>query len=227
MKKCSNTGVGDLLHGYELNILNAAEADAFELHMLECEYCRNELVSFEGAAEYIRSSDGSRRIVEDVIRSNDSPRSFVQSVVNQIWPRNVILPLRPAFLMVLLMLIVGTKYVTRTSEMPIPQRIYPIDRLTSLASMRTGEQGKIFKAAERNVLTVIFNDISIESKYLLKIISKSDGKEHYSNENTRFNESGATLLLLEPNSLPPGEYLIKLQDSAGNARWPEQQFRYE
>ena len=39
MSDCTNKEIGKLLYSYQLGLLSEAEADAFEVHLLECPAC--------------------------------------------------------------------------------------------------------------------------------------------------------------------------------------------
>jgi predicted Zn-dependent protease/TolB-like protein len=54
--KCNNGKFGEMLHAYELNLLTDEDREAFELHLLECEYC---------ACEVGRLHDVSRLLSHD------------------------------------------------------------------------------------------------------------------------------------------------------------------
>lgn len=227
MKKCSNKLVGELLHGYELKILTPQETEDFELHLLECDLCREEVAAFSASAEFIRTSPESRNFVDIVLRKQVRGDSRINRILSQLWPANISPILRPAVLLLILISIIGLNFSRQTMRVTSKQGIYQVDNLSSLSSTRSAEAGQTLKSSERNVLTLIFKDTWSDSIYALKVVSRESAQIFYENANTRFNSSEATILLIEPNSLPIGAYEIVLFDSAGKSRWGNQYFQYE
>lgn len=227
MKKCSNARVGALLHGYELQILTPHETEEFELHLLECEICREEVAAFSASADFIRMSSESRKFVDIVLKKQVRGDSRISRILSQLWPKNISPILRPAVLLLLLISIVGVNFFRQTTRVAGKPGIYQVDNLSSLSTTRSAEAGQTLKSSERNVLTLIFKDTWSDSTYALKVVSRESAQIFYENANTRFNSSEATILLIEPNSLPIGAYEIVLFDSAGKSRWGNQYFQYE
>ncbi len=52
--RCTDPMVGHFLLAYELDALTQAQVDLFERHLLACEHCRGEVVSFSPAASELR-----------------------------------------------------------------------------------------------------------------------------------------------------------------------------
>ena len=63
MSNCINSKIGSLIHAYELNALNEENCEKFELHLMECEFCFNEIKRFENEAVFFRSSDEIKQAI--------------------------------------------------------------------------------------------------------------------------------------------------------------------
>ncbi len=227
IKKCTNQRVGALLHGYELQILTSREVEDFELHLMECEMCRNEVAILSASAEFIRTSPESRKFVDIVLENQVRSRTRINRIVSQLWPTNISAILRPAVLLLLLISIVGLSFFRQTARSVGESGIYPVDILSSLSSTRSVNADQTLKSSDRNVLTLVFKDTWTDSVYTLRVLSRESSQIYYENSDTRFNTSEATVLLLEPNALPTGEYEIELCDAGGKSRWRKQSFQYE
>jgi tetratricopeptide (TPR) repeat protein len=66
MLECSHPEIGKKIHAYELGLLDGDELDQFETHLLECDYCYNEVVKFRTPAHIILTD---QKIISDVRNS--------------------------------------------------------------------------------------------------------------------------------------------------------------
>ena len=55
MDKCIDKKLGAKLYAYEIDLLDEAEKEEFEMHLLECKYCNGRAQEFAKEAEIIRS----------------------------------------------------------------------------------------------------------------------------------------------------------------------------
>lgn len=53
MSRCIDSDLGNLLHDFELGLLDDVDRPRFELHLYDCEYCCEELQRFESSARLI------------------------------------------------------------------------------------------------------------------------------------------------------------------------------
>lgn len=56
MKKCTNPEIGQMIGRYEFNLLDPAEKDAFESHLIKCDACFQDLYEFSPVARIIKEN---------------------------------------------------------------------------------------------------------------------------------------------------------------------------
>jgi hypothetical protein len=68
MSDCTNPEVGRMLHDYELHLLSVEDERIFELHIFECEHCREQLRTFSDVSRIIRHDPDARALIDSVGR---------------------------------------------------------------------------------------------------------------------------------------------------------------
>lgn len=106
MNKCTNPKLGTMLHAYELKALNESDSEKFELHLLECDFCFNELSSFNDQAAFLLNDRHVRQMVELQSRQQEQSADRRKSFWSYLWPVDSPLVLKPAFAYALTVLIV-------------------------------------------------------------------------------------------------------------------------
>lgn len=66
MAECSNQRFKNMIHLYELDLLPEKDRQEFELHLFECEDCRNSLLQFESTADHLRNSRNVRALINQI-----------------------------------------------------------------------------------------------------------------------------------------------------------------
>ncbi|MBN1212770.1 MAG: tetratricopeptide repeat protein [candidate division Zixibacteria bacterium] len=65
MSECTDKKLGAKLYAFELGLLNDEEREEFEIHLIECPFCKNRASKFSEAAELIRTDPDLRATVAD------------------------------------------------------------------------------------------------------------------------------------------------------------------
>ncbi len=76
--KCSNKRFQDMLHAYELHMLSGKDLEAFERHLLECEYCAREVARLKDVSELLEYDAQVALSLEQVV-SRDEENSSASS----------------------------------------------------------------------------------------------------------------------------------------------------
>ncbi|UCD95584.1 MAG: tetratricopeptide repeat protein [Candidatus Zixiibacteriota bacterium] len=63
MGECTDIRFKNMLHSYELDLLSEKDRQEFELHLFECESCRNSIEQFQRTAEHLRHSHRVRALL--------------------------------------------------------------------------------------------------------------------------------------------------------------------
>ncbi|MBU0985422.1 MAG: tetratricopeptide repeat protein, partial [candidate division Zixibacteria bacterium] len=70
MSECINKRLGERLYAYELGMLNDADRDEFEVHLLECDFCRAEAESFLPTVSLLTDDSQTRDRVSELVGEN-------------------------------------------------------------------------------------------------------------------------------------------------------------
>jgi len=68
MSDCPDPRLREWLHLYELGLLTEVQQEEFELHLMDCDSCRNEVEQFKSVARHLRHSPQVRDCVDGVVR---------------------------------------------------------------------------------------------------------------------------------------------------------------
>lgn len=74
MNECLDKRIGMKLYAYEIELLDVAEREEFEIHLLECKYCNDRVQKFQTASDIIRHDDNIRDVVKDIDQEPIPPR---------------------------------------------------------------------------------------------------------------------------------------------------------
>ena len=66
MSECNDKRFEKMLHAYELGILSDRDRKEFELHIMECEHCLEEVRRFDNTAEHIKFDEHIRDTVREI-----------------------------------------------------------------------------------------------------------------------------------------------------------------
>jgi hypothetical protein len=104
MGGCINPSLGKLLHAYELKSLTPDETERFELHLLECDYCFNEVSSMIDEISALLYDDSTKETIADLAAQSVRPATVPVSFWRYLWPFKAPLIFRPAFIYALLLI---------------------------------------------------------------------------------------------------------------------------
>ena len=71
MSECIDKRLGEKLYAWELGILDDAESDEFEIHLIECEYCRARVKKYSSLFSQIGKKGEFREIAAEVVPKDD------------------------------------------------------------------------------------------------------------------------------------------------------------
>ena len=72
MTECTDPTIGELLHAYELDFLEGEEVERFKLHLLDCEYCSEELKAFDPQVELLFKDPDVRALIEEGVTVDEA-----------------------------------------------------------------------------------------------------------------------------------------------------------
>jgi len=66
MKECSNKGLGQLLHDYELGLLSEEDNHRFEMHLYECDFCLAQAKEFIDVSKILAKDPEAKALINKI-----------------------------------------------------------------------------------------------------------------------------------------------------------------
>ena len=224
MPECRDKKLGALLHAYELSALPEYDAERFEVHLLACEHCLNEVKRFSKAAALIRSDGGIRDAIEkETITEERESESIVERVRKHLWPDTPVI-FRPAFSYLLILLLAVPAY--RGFVMMRENRIRQVLTL-NLFPDRSSEENVINRGNQRDGLIGFIFRGALPGGVYRVIIKTEGGKVIFRDDAfSGFDEYETGRLLLPVSRLDPGEYRLIITDTRSSPPLNEQVYLF-
>ena len=231
MSRCTDHNLGQMLHAFELDQLDADLKEQFELHLLGCDYCFEQVSRFENVAGLLRSDADVRELVSSRAavagtvpepahaEEKESPWSRLRAFL---WPETNFF-LKPVVTYLLVLLLAYPAYVgIRHLDDP------PVRGMQSLLLIGTRALSNQRAAADQP-LVVMFRIVGARDGKTFRVTVKTeDGDVVY--ENTRFedyNDREMATLLLAAGSLNAGRYRIEVTAADSDSLLHEYTFLIE
>jgi len=216
---CTDQTVGKLLHGYELHLLDAEEETAFELHLMECEYCCGQINAASDSVDILRNDpdlkEAVARNLPDMPEVPTAPKTSLQRWLSSGWR-----PMAAILLLVILAIPLYNAYRDGDSD-----AISPLE-IISLLSYRNGS-GHTFaiKPGADIALSFLCDDYTPGNEYTVRLYFQD--KEIYVNTAyADFNASGISYLHLPRTSLREGTYHMTIADNNPDAPQSRREYMF-
>jgi len=199
MTLCTDKHVGNLLHPYELGILDEDEQQRFEAHLLNCDYCFSRLETLLPAALLLRSAPeivGAAREAVEMAGQVEKPH---KSVITRIFSS----PLARYAAAAAVLIVISVPLLQRSLFKGGPvQEIYlsPL-RGTDAATVDLETGGPV-------ALSFVVTGASEDSQCEVAIYGLTADTLFYDASFTAFNEAGRAIVELETSVFKPGIYTL-------------------
>jgi hypothetical protein len=212
-KQCSQPELAGLLHAYELGLTSKPETDAFEAHLMRCDYCLERLEAFAEQAGYLRKNNEVARAIQSALLSD--PKSAARhSIRNLLWPVELPRLLRPAATLtalaaVLIVALIGWLTPPSTSVSPLTS--------IQLSPYRDGSAVTYTVTDDAEVmLSFAFPEARPGGRYHIELFREATSILRVP-EFRSFDRFGIGRLFVPTRLLDPGSYLLIVGDRAGQA----------
>lgn len=213
--ECIDKTTGNLLHGYELGILSESEQERFELHLLTCNHCFEELrKSSEISNLMINDSEVVKRINSFATKHPiDSKKKWKERPYPFKW-----IGLAALVFVIIIPMIMYTSFHRKT-ESTVVQKIelYPNRSIDSSFS--------VDKTTDIEI-QFVFEDSDPDQTYLIRLFDEQ-GKIVYTNDHfSGFELSDFASITLSPSILKEGRYKLVITDPNGDQWTNSQEYRF-
>lgn len=219
MTNCIDSRIGEKLHAYELNLLDGAELEEFEQHLLQCSACAEDLKCSAEVSAVLKNDAAIQSIAAEMAPETESTPS------SRLRDANASFLLRPALLLVVIALLIYPAYLGMRSQRPETPGLAPVEAHVSLVQTRDSGMRATFSASKRTNLTVMFPNTNRKETYRLEIIRVGDSTTVYANAKTTLDEALTASVVMEPNGLKKGDYAVRLRNLDGSGDWHDVQFQ--
>jgi len=211
--ECTDPKIGDLLHAYELKLLDDNEKDRFETHLLSCNYCYNEVKSFAPRGAMLSGATDVGRALREKMKEDDGRISVGEKLRRLLWPKTPIL-LRPALLYIVCLLMLIPSYLglksfvggERGDSLKSVQVIY----LTTARS----SYNNVFEieAGDDGIISFSCPGAVMEKSYRLEILTGGGETVFVNSDFDGFDERGTAQLLFPNRIMKNGDYRLIIKD---------------
>lgn len=210
MSKCRDQNLGKLLPAYELNALGEEEVERFEIHLLECEHCFEELKAFEQQAALLVSDHDIRRVVQGLGGRETIPaQSLLRRVWRYLWPDAPVL-FRPALAWLIILLLIVPAYLGLRDS---PEMKIGRPQVVNLTPGRSTTEDSFQTHLQRDgLLQFVFYGAAGGKSYRV-LIQSEEGNVIYRNHHfDGFDQYGRAQLVFPSAKMKPGVYRLIITD---------------
>ncbi len=221
---CSDPSLGKLLPEYELGLLDDAEKDAFERHLMSCENCAGQAETMRQPMKLIRTQDSLRRQLNPSETEARFEPSVLKRIAGYLWPSGSFWG-KPAVSLALLCLMVAfsiNEMTLRTdSDFAQPAAIL------ALSDSRAAGANKIVVSGSED-LVISFGFLSANPNQLYQISVIDPGNYTvYLSDDFQFDKQLSGYLVLDRSRLRNGVYTLIINNPADSSPLGADTIRFE
>jgi hypothetical protein len=211
-ERCTNPEVGKLIHAYELSLLSEKDMESFEIHLLRCDHCYNEVTAFFDVARALEEDDE----IQALVATSEAAHAGSE-IWRKLWPERALL-LRPAFAWVIVVLLVFPAFLGVRSlvdpEQPESSGVIEVEQSLLFSPMLGGVE-QTEASADTRWIQLSFQYTDAQPGDLFSIaVDRVKGKDLQTVWNTdafdSFDRIGFGKLMFPASLLPPGEYRLTI-----------------
>ncbi|MCP4582280.1 MAG: hypothetical protein GY839_11750 [candidate division Zixibacteria bacterium] len=222
MAKCIDPQIGSLLYAYELKGLSEKEIERFEIHLLKCDYCLNEVNEFKDHAAIINEDDAVKQIVQDSVGDKSITISLWRQLWRHLWPEAKFV-FKPAvsYLVIFLLAFPAIDWLTYHGK----DEVRTIFAVTLLAE-RSPTDNIVPRDCEV-AINFSFREVIEGHSYQISIKSKDDKIVYVIEDYSGFNKYDNVCIYLPANMLKSGRYSLTIKDLNDESLSVEQTYYFD
>jgi hypothetical protein len=224
MKQCTDSKLGALLHAYELKTLSEEEIERFEIHLLECEYCFDEVQSFAEESSILASDVAVKNLIAGFHDSPLPAPSAKKRLWHLLWPSETPYFLRPAILYIIILLMIIPVF---RGLMSLPDRqVRPIQAI-SLLPIRSAEHPVLrLSVSKEGLINFAFDGAESGKSYIVEIKSIDGGTIYMDSDYREFDRFQTGRLVLPISRLKTGDYILTITDPAAKPPYDRKEYSF-
>jgi hypothetical protein len=223
MSGCIDVDIGSLLHAYELKVLNEEDVERFEMHLMACEYCFNEIEIFVKESSLLNSDREIQGIVKDTARKLKRSESMLEKILEYLWPETLFI-FRPAFAYLLVLILVipafyGIMSVGDNTIRPVQSIMLFPDRSAEEKAFQKSRLGD-------GLISFIFRGATAGEPYRIVIESREGQVIFRDKDFTGFDDFDTGRLILPREQMKPGSHRLIITDPRAEPPLDKQEYQF-
>jgi hypothetical protein len=225
MGQCTNPKIGALIHAYELRTLGEKEVELFEMHLLDCDYCFNEVSSFSDETSALIHNNSVQSAVENYTTETGKTREATGGIWHHLWPKKAPLILRPAFIYALILILVTPAYIGLRSY--LGDKVRPVQLIGLYGTRAAATEAFVKDEGNDGVINFLVDNYS-SGDSLAAIIRSSGGAVVYEDRHlTNINSRGIGHLYLRLDKFNRGEYSLEVLNPKAEPPYNRNEYNFE
>ncbi|MFQ6104595.1 MAG: zf-HC2 domain-containing protein [Candidatus Glassbacteria bacterium] len=224
MARCKDRDLGALIHAYELNALSTEDARRFEIHIMKCEYCFNEVKDFTREAILLSSDEAVKDIISKASTGFQSEsESALVKFLRYVWPDKPI-AFKPAiaYLLILLMILPAYHGLRTMRE----NKIRSVKTVNFFPDRSIQEEALSTSMGSEVLISFVFRGAVPGEAYNVKIEDEDGSLIYEKDEFTGFDEYETARLILPLSQMEPGNYRLTVINPRSEAPSNKQEYRF-
>lgn len=235
MSKCTDPETGLFLGAYELGILPDADLERFEVHLMACDHCLDQVREFAPSARSLREDAAVRRTVAGIVREqaagaggDPSPASGEDpGLWRRLWPATAPL-LKPGLswlvaVVLLVPAVIGLEHIMKPDSRP---GIRPLQAI-HLMPVRTAGDNVLDSASGLDaVISFGVTGAAPGTAYDVAVTDEAGGLIVHRKAFDAFDATGVGRLLVPAASMNPGTYHLVVRKPGAPSQPPLHDYRF-
>ena len=221
MSACIDSSLGKLLHAYETDGLSDHQREDFELHLLQCDHCMEEISEFDHVASLLRDDSAVHQAIARAVSESSRAQSGLVRLLNHLWPDTNLL-LKPAIGYVVVALLLYPAYLglkdTDTGGIKELQTLTLSGTRSSLT--------EIPSASEDLLIRFRFYGSEAGKIYRVTIVSERAEVVFRDDRFAGFDSTENAFLLIPAGTLSTGQYTVNIEDLQGEPPFNVQEYPF-
>ncbi|UCD63618.1 MAG: zf-HC2 domain-containing protein [Candidatus Zixiibacteriota bacterium] len=218
-EKCTDKDLGALKHAYELGALTGEEAERFEVHLLSCPECFEEVRKMEAESFLLRTDMSVRREVRQAVDRTAPGPSLARRLFTYLWPETPLV-FRPAVALIAFALLIYPAYLGVRG--PDDVGIREIQSITLVPTRSSTDQVLKARTGHDGLIAFVYPGAMVGKEYHLTVESE-DGTALMSTETfTGFDRYETGRIVIPLGQLKKGTYRLTVKDPRGMEPYREQ-----
>jgi len=225
MKKCTNSKLGSLLHAYELKTLSGEEIEQFEIHLLECEYCFDEVQSFAEESSFLVSDEAVKNLIAGFDYAPQQIPLAKKRLWRLLWPSETPYFLKPAllYLIVLLMIVPAFRGLTLLPD----ERVQTIQAI-NLLPIRSADNPVLKPVAgDKGLINFVFDGAETGKSYIVNIKSIEGDLIYIDSDFRDFDSFQTGRLILPISKMKTGDYILTITDPRAKPPYDKKEYSFK